>query len=98
MRWSLAAPGDGRADIAHTRGKKTAMPEDENVYGFVAHEKKYEVHIYFPSRRNRQSSYEVFEDGETLGRRLPTHENELVCAQRVAKEHGAGNNRFPWRS
>jgi hypothetical protein len=63
-------------------------PEDENVYGFEAHGRQYEVHIYFPSVPYCQNSYEVHEDGKTVGGRVPNNENELECAQRIAKEYG----------
>ena len=66
----------------------TPTTEDQNVYGFEVGGRRYEVHIYFPSVPYSQNSYEVFEDGKTLGGRLPNNEDAFECAQRIATEHG----------
>jgi len=67
---------------------QVVMPEDQNVYGFEAKGKQYEVHIDFPCVPYSERSFEVLENGKTLNGRIPTRANELECARRIAQEHG----------
>lgn len=60
-------------------------PTDQDVYGFEACGKQYEVHIYY---LYGGMAYEIYEDGKTLGEPRPLDENPLDFAQRTAKNMG----------
>jgi hypothetical protein len=63
--------------------------EDEDVWGFEANGKQYEVHVCYPSVPYSENFYQIYEDGKKLGGRMPNTQNTLECAERIANEYGA---------
>jgi hypothetical protein len=71
----VRAPVDGKLR-SESEICQMVIPEDDNVYQFEAHGKRYQVRIYFPSVPYSQNSVEAFEDGRTLGR-TPNDEKRI---------------------
>jgi hypothetical protein len=64
-------------------------PVDEDVYGFEADGKRYEVHLYY---LNGEIAYEIYRDGEKLKERQFLDENPLDFVQRVAGDTGGSSS------
>jgi hypothetical protein len=64
-------------------------PPDEDLYGFEAHGKQFEVYIYF---LHGEIAYEIHQDGEKLGERQHLDENPLDFVQRTAEKMGGAGS------
>ena len=85
----MHVPIDGRLRSA-SEICEMVTPVDKDVFGFEAHKKQFEVHVYY---LYGGAAYEIHEDGKRLGNPQRLNENVLEFVQRIATDMGGGSLR-----
>jgi len=75
---------------AQAKSARGVTPVDKDVFGFEARERRFEVHIYY---FYGGAAYEIYQDGERLGKPQRLNENVLKFVQRIAEKMGGGSLR-----
>ena len=75
-------PIDGQL-LSASEIREMVTPVDKDVFGFEAHEKQFEVHVYY---LYGGAAYEIYQDGKRLGKPQRLNENVLEFVQRIATD------------